>query len=472
MIMRLFLSSLATVLALSVLFSYFAMSADFSVDASEPATIYAGNTTNFSAIITNSGAGDWFSIAVIGTYNSWVAVGAQNLFVPSGSSASSNILVTPVADAYPNKYEYSLIVSRASDNSRVEKKVYVNVLQSSSVIISESSLSCGECMPGESVTVSVALKNIGSRPLANMKLVFTMGDRTKAMTVSSLNFGAVKSFSTDFSLDPLTVPGDYRIEAKLMQDTSVLAQKALPFKVPSVSNIKTAKNVSSSIFGNYITLVSMNYGNAPKTAEIKSDVLSAWYSLYSGPAPSSVSGSAYAWKVSFAPAESLTIAYSEIFWPVPLLLVALVFIGAYYYISATALLIRKRIMRGHVVSEGREVSVSLDVKSGLRPIDNVVVRDFVPREFSVLERFETIKPVIRKTESGTELVWRLGRMKSSEERVLHYRMKAVRPFGTVRLQPAELNGRRGENIVSRMSGFATLHGASEPARRIRVVVGK
>lgn len=471
MIMRRILLFSMIIIAAVGLASVFAVAADFSVDASQPETIYAGNTTNFSAIITNNGAADWFSIAVIGTYSSWVSVGTQNVFVPSGSSASSNVWVSPIADALPNRYEYSIIVSRASDNSMAENKVYVNVLQSSSVIVSESSLSCVTCNPGESVTASVTLKNIGSRPLSNMKLVFSFGDRTKVMTVSSLDFGAVKTFSTDFAVDPLTVPGDYKVDAKLMQDTSVLVQKSLPFKVPSVSNIKTVKNVSSSIFGNYVTLVSTNYGNAPKTGDVTSDVLNAWFSLYSGPKPSSV-GPMYTWTVSLAPAESMTIAYSEIFWPVPVLLVILVFIGAYYYISATSLSLRKRIMHGHVFSEGREVSVSLDVKSGLRPIDNVVVRDFVPKEFSVSEKFETIKPVIRKTPSGTELVWRLGRMKSGEERVLHYRMKVVSAFETARLQPAELNGRRGNNVVSRTSGFVVLHGISEPAKRIKVIVGE
>ncbi len=463
--------TLAAVLAMLAAASAFAAAADFSVDVTQPVTLYAGNSTNFSATISNNGADDWFSIAAIGTYTSWVSVSKQGLFIPSGSNASFSISISPPADAFPNNYRYTMIVSRAGNGAMQQKEFFVNVLQSSAVIISGSSLSCSACNPGDSVTVSVALKNIGSRALSNMKLVFSFGDRTKTMSVSSLDFGAEKAFSTDFSLDPLAAPGDYNMDVKLVQDTSVLVRKSLPFKVPLISNIKTARNVSSSIFGNYITLVSTNYGNAPKTADISSQVLNAWYSLYSGPQPSSA-GAEYAWTVSLAPGESLTMNYSEIFWPVPLLLVMLAFIGAYYYISATSLSLRKRIMRGHILSEGNEASVSLEVRSGLRAIDNVVVRDFVPKQFSVSERFETIKPVIRKTPSGTELVWRLGRLKSREVRVLHYRMKAVSAFDSVRLQPADLNGRRGNNLVTRTSGFVVLHGASEPAKRIKVVVGK
>jgi len=453
-----------------VAFAYPVAAADFSVNVTEPVTIYAGNTTNFSVIITNGGADDWFSVTAIGTYSSWISVGKQNVFIPYGSSASSTLLVTPVADALQNKYEYSIIVSRASDSSKVEKEVFVNVLQSNAIIVTDSSLSCSECKPGETVTASITLRNSGSRPLNNLKLVFALGDRTKIISISSLDFGVLKEFSSEFILDSMAAPGQYAVDAKVMQDTSVLAQKSIKFAIPSLPDIRTARNVSASIFGNYVTLVSFNAGNAAQSAKIKSNVLDAWYSVYSGAKPSSVSGSEYGWAVSLAPNESVTMTYSEIFWPVPLAFVILAFIGAYYYVVISSLSIRKRIIRGR---DAKNISISLDVRSGLQPIDNAVVRDIVPKEFEVSEKFESIKPVVRKTQSGTELVWRLGKLKSMEERLLHYRIRAVSQFGTKRLHPAELNGKRGEKIISRLSNYIALHGEpKEPARTIRVVVGE
>lgn len=455
-------------LVFSLFAAYPASAADFSINVTQPETIYAGNITNFSVLVTNSGINDWFSIAAIGTYSSWIAIGEQNIYVPSGSSASSTLQIEPVSDAMPNKYEYSIIVSRASDNSKnVEKNIFVNVLQSSSVIIKDSSLSCTECKPGDMVTASASIKNIGSKQLNNMKVVFTFGDRTKVMPVASIDSGTVKAFSTDFFIDQTAAPGQYKIEAKVMQDTSVLAKKYIIFNIPSIPIIKTVKNVSSSIFGNYITLVSTNEGNAAQTAKIESRVLNAWYSVFSGAKPSSV-GDVYTWAVPIAPSESVTISYSEIFWPVPLAAVMFVFIGAYYYIILSSLSIRKRI-----IHHSKEISVSLDVRSGLRPIDNAVVRDVVPKEFEVLGKFESIKPVIRKVAHGTELVWRLGRLKSREERILHYKIKAVSSFGTKRLHPAELNGKRGDKLVSRASNFVSLHEEpKEPSKTIKVTVAE
>ncbi len=441
---------------------------DFNVSVSEPAAVYAGNSTSFSVTVKNSGAGDWFSIAAIGTYSSWINIKEQNIFVPSGSEASSVLMASPVADAYQNKYEYSIIVSRASDSASVEKSVFVSVLQSKSIIIKDSSLSCTACNPGDMVTASVSLKNIGSRAANNMKLVFAFGDRTKVMPVTSIDYGSVKDFSTDFSLDPLAAPGSYNIDVKLTQDTSVLAQKTLQFSVVPVQDIRTAKNVTSSIFGNNIILTSKNYGNALQSSEITSGVLGAWYSVYSGAKPSSVKGSDYGWQVSLAPNESVTITYSEIFWPVPLLLAMLAFAGAYYYVIISSLSIRKLVMQR---PSGKETSISLHVRSGLRPIDNAVVRDTVPKEFAIAGVFESIKPVVRKVPSGTELVWRLGRLKSNEERILHYKIKAVSDFMSSRLHPAELNGKRGSGLITRLSNYTVLHGEpKQPSSRMSVVV--
>ncbi len=459
----LFFASVFAILAFPAL----AAAADFSVNITQPATIYAGNTTNFSAIITNSGASDWFSIAALGTYSSWISVSQQNVFVPSGTAVSSALSVTPVPDAYQNKYEYSLIVSRASNSAKVETDFFVDVLQSNSVIIKSLSLSCSSCKPGEMVTVTASIKNIGSSPLVNMKVVLSFGDRTKVMPVTSLDFGTTKDFSTDFSIDQTAAPGQYSLDARIVQDTATLAEKSAQFSVPSMPDIRTEKNVSSSIFGNYMTLVSTNYGNDAQTSEIKSDVLNAWYSVYSGTNPSSA-GPEYSWVVSLAPKESVTIAYSEIFWPVPITSVILVFIGTYYYIVISSFSIRKQVMQR---SSGRETSISLHVKSGLRPIDNAVVRDVVPKEFAVAGIFESIKPVVRKVPSGTELVWRLGRLKSREERILHYKVKSVSDFVSSRLRPAELNGKRGENLISRLSNYVVIHGKPKaPSSRISVVV--
>ena len=58
-------------------------------------------------------------------------------------------------------------------------------------------------------------------------------------------------------------------------------------------------------------------------------------------------------------------------------------------------------------------------------IRDVEVRDFVPSIARVVERFDTLKPRVKSTGSGTELRWSFESLKARDERVLTYRIKPV-----------------------------------------------
>ena len=77
--------------------------------------------------------------------------------------------------------------------------------------------------------------------------------------------------------------------------------------------------------------------------------------------------------------------------------------------------------------------IILEIKNPfLHHMTNVVVRDFVhPLATVVHEEIESIKPVIRKTEQGTELVWKLGDIRPKETRMLKYGVKTVFQGGGV-----------------------------------------
>jgi rRNA processing protein Gar1 len=65
------------------------------------------------------------------------------------------------------------------------------------------------------------------------------------------------------------------------------------------------------------------------------------------------------------------------------------------------------------------------------------VRDFVPAVATVVERFDTLRPTLRKVTGGTELIWTLDSLRSGEERVLNYRIRPVVDIiGTLKLPVA------------------------------------
>ena len=81
---------------------------------------------------------------------------------------------------------------------------------------------------------------------------------------------------------------------------------------------------------------------------------------------------------------------------------------------------------GGILSGDKEMIVSLSLKNRSRRIlKNVVVRDFVPAIAKVVRKFDTIEPQIKRVETGTELLWKIERIKPREEVILTYRIKPV-----------------------------------------------
>jgi hypothetical protein len=70
---------------------------------------------------------------------------------------------------------------------------------------------------------------------------------------------------------------------------------------------------------------------------------------------------------------------------------------------------------------------------------DVIVRDFVPSMLNVVEKFETVKPMIRRAPNGTELIWKFDLLKPFEERVIAYRVRpSTEVIGTMRLPNAHI----------------------------------
>jgi len=95
----------------------------------------------------------------------------------------------------------------------------------------------------------------------------------------------------------------------------------------------------------------------------------------------------------------------------------------------------------------------------LHRLNDVVVRDWVSPLAQVLEaEIESTKPVLRKVDEGTELIWKLGEMKPREERILQYK---VRPLiqGSLKMPGAAMKfttGKEGDKRIKLASNGITL----------------
>jgi hypothetical protein len=130
------------------------------------------------------------------------------------------------------------------------------------------------------------------------------------------------------------------------------------------------------------------------------------------------------WSVAkLNPEESLQIIYRVEYWPliaegliIGVLLISFFLIG---WNKANA----PRLIKKIGDKKGDEYTTVLEIKNASKKIRNVVIRDQVSPLLEVRGKFETIKPAIKQTEEGTELVWSLGAIEPKDHRIIHYMVK-------------------------------------------------
>lgn len=443
--------------ALMLLFSVGFAQEQFSISVSEPQSVLAGKTTEFTLSITSQ-VEEWYSVAVIGTQPSWVSIEKFSVRVPAGSTDTIKVSISPSYDALQGIYGFTVIVSDTSGNKQ-EKNVLISVIQKLSAVVKDIKLSCTSCKPGETLTVRATAENIGSKNLEDLQLVMSVGEDTKSASIAVLDALTKKRVSEDFVMPEAMQPGKYSVKFQLV-DKELLDERSVGFTVPEISDVNIEEKVSSSIFGKSVTLTATNIGNVKAQAAIKAIVSKDWFVIYSGPQPSSKNGE-YVWTAELDPKEVVKIEYSELYWPTYIIAAILVAAGIFLYLQMTALSIKKRVFQKHAV-EGKEISVSLEIKNRGVTAENVVIKDKVPTMFEIVGKFETLKPIIRKSENESELTWKLGRLKPGEERVLHYKIKTiVGVIGSIALPKASLSGKVGNKAVLRESNYVYLHGIKE-----------
>ncbi|MEM5778625.1 MAG: hypothetical protein QXD43_03840 [Candidatus Aenigmatarchaeota archaeon] len=430
--------------------------ADFSIeiDKGPDYPFYASKTDFIKLKINNPLPEDWFTISVIGVPIEWVTTETSILRVPTGSSIT-NLIVKPSRDAIPNIYQYFLKITRVSSKEEVEKTLLLNIVQVTSAILKDISLSCETCL--DTVEVSGKIINVGSKPL-DLSLVFKYADQQKTVNIGKLDVNEKMDFKTNLDLKNLE-PNSYDIEINLIDiNGNLLYTEFASFKIPVIENVIYDKKVSSTPFGSLILVTATNKGNIVSEADLKSVSPQNWYSIISAPTPTGMMTGYYVWKTSLRPGESKSISYSEIYWPTYVFIIAVVLAIAFIYWQSTAFSFSKNVIGKPTFKANKDISISLHLKSKKRGISKVAIRDVVPPHFSIVSKFETVKPLIRKVANGIELIWKLGDLKPNEERVLHYTIRpAIEVSKKISLPSALAKASSGKGLAIKRSNKVTLH---------------
>lgn len=449
-----------------ILLPALALAQDFSINVDIKPEYYATKTDFITLTINNPLAEDWFSIAVVGFPQEWVSTDTSLLKIPTGGSEKMLIAVKPPRDVLPGVFQYFMKITRVSTGSELEKNLLINIMQVTSAILKDVSLSCETCI--DNVDVSGSVYNVGSKKL-DLALVIKTANQQKTISIGKLDITERKEFKTSFSLIDME-PRNYVMEMNLIDvNGNVFYIETKNFKIPTIENVIYDKEVSSTPFGSIVTVSAINKGNVISTADLKSTAPKDWYYFISGPTPTGMAIGHYVWETKLKPGEGTRMTYSEIYWPSYVVIIVCVIVGIFVYWQSMAMTFSKNVISGRRIKGGKDVSISLHLRSRRKPVDRVVIRDVVPAKFSIVSKFETIKPVIRKITDGIELIWKVGDMKPHEERVLHYTIKPTEEVSRkVNLPSALAKARRGRALFIKRSNRVLLYPKTEEVRVVTV----
>jgi hypothetical protein len=113
-------------------------------------------------------------------------------------------------------------------------------------------------------------------------------------------------------------------------------------------------------------------------------------------------------------------------------------------------------MKKVVKKKGGDWAIEVSVHNRGKAVEGAIVTDTVPHNFTLSSSFETLKPIVRKMELGTQLIWRIGGIRRGEEKILHYRIAPKIHSGPVRLPAAHLRAKKGEKTIIASTGNAVL----------------
>lgn len=368
---------------------------------------------------------------------SWFGYGNSKT-IASGETANFSVTITPPETAIQQNYRFDLNIRPINGDQRQKLSDYFTVNAQNDIKIMSTAVDSNGFMPGEKVNSNITVYNTAPSGL-NYEITGSLLDMSSTES-SAIASGTQRLHSLSFKIPEGTSPGEYSLEMSVVRDGQERQSVAQTVRVMSLENIDFSSSEDDRLFEYSETLYATNNGNAETQVELNKTLPGYMNPLTNFRTPAdrveeASAGTTYYWSFNLQPGETAAVSYKTRYWP-PLVVLIVLFAG---------ILVLKRLYTGVTFSkqvrktdEGIKVHLKVENRSGHR-VDELKITDFVPDIASVEEEFPMAKPVIRKTNNGTRLVWEIESMESSEQRVFEYTIKPlVEVEGGVTLPEAEL----------------------------------
>ena len=412
---------------------------------------YGGETTSVDIIIKNNQIGaDTFKIDTFSSsyhYNVATTLEKSTIWVNASSTEKVKLYFDTPMDVDEIGIAFKITVTSLTDSSVTDEKEFVlETVRKTDVYIDKiiSPLENSKFDPEEVVDINIKIRNVGLSLSGKYELDTTVENPSgtnNTMYNNVLNSILPKTdqkISNIYKIGRYDEPGIYKVQAVLEDNEGkIISLETTTFNVNSAYELPeeyTTKRTSYNFFFITTTVTVKNDGNINTPSFYITESAPAFGKLIFNPEiePTKVVKSddgrvVYKWLIpTLEPNKSVTIKYSYDLWEIWVTLFVLIAAG-YFSVKFlyTPTLVKKHRHRGPITKE-KEILVSLEVKNRtMHEVKDVIIRDIVPTIAKVVEKFDTLKPMMRQTSVGTELRWKIDALKPREERVITYRIKPV-----------------------------------------------
>jgi len=436
-------------------------------------TINTSETKTVDIIITNNQAvEDTLSLSVWPS-TAWAGVtpdlGKPRAKIAAGSNSTIKLYLTVSSKADEIITNFRVTAkSTTSKNVSASDDVNVRVRRKTLVYISDVTLDKYVLDPEDCVTIMPTITNMGDLS-GSYKLQTTIKKGTSIIQrfddeIIDLEGKSIKSVSNSYCFEKYEGAGTHSIEVVLKTNINkFLDSWTTQMRLSEVSNLVLRKSVIYTPFVQLKTIKIKNEGNMVESNFSVTEPVSEFISKFFYPIDTpttvrDVEGKiVYSWVVeNLEPGAETEIKYEIRFisiWISGITLALLIFF-AFSYVYRPR--IKKSVRFLGPLKRGKELVVLLELRnSTIHEITNVVIRDSISPIASLLEKFDTMAPTIKKSEAETVLTWKMKSLKPLEERVLTYRIKPkVEIIGSMRLPRATMefvNHKKENKVVASKS---------------------
>lgn len=430
-----------------------------SVDKDE-ITALIGETKSISiTIFNNQTSQDTFSVSVFSQYLAGISTNLEKTALTidpeSNQSLMFTFFVSPILCTGEIDQRYDINVKSIKNENVTDSTTVILRVPGTGICISDLRLDkeSNVLNPGENVKIKSSVTNTNSKSFLEYSIevdvkkddiVIKRFDKATNLLESSKT-----DIEFDYTPDKYATPGNYSIESILRDNIGrTVDTKTIHFAInPTNYPIKIEKTYTFGVLFTTTTITVKNENNVLIPSFTLTESVPQYTKNFFTPVTKTTSiqqtGNAirYMWVITdLKPGEERLITYKLQLQN--LVVISILVFGAVLF--AFNYVFTPKIVKGYRHSKSmtgeKEIVVSIDVKNRSRhEMKDVYVRDLVPTIFNVVEKFGTVKPVVRKGMGGTDLIWKFDILKPFEERILTYTIRpAAEVIGTKRLPNAHI----------------------------------